>query len=718
MLRPTSIQKLFHLFVAVSLLAVTFLFTSPVSAQDLAPNPVAEQYLLDDLRATGSIDLEWYFTTPEERVIGGQFLADALKDAQVVSNHSIYIANATVVGDVWLDNRTFTSNLDFRKMEFDGMVNLAGGQLQSLTIYDSTFNDSLSFLRSSFSGNVDVRYNEIKGGLTLYGAHISGELLLDSTRILGTAPMEGSSYPTEVWLTTVDGLASFTGTEFQGEAKFSQASFGRMELTGAIFNSDAYLDGLIVEHSITAAGVSFSGSADFTDLTVGDSADFKNSIFKAPVSYENSSVERNADFSYSKFRSTANFSNFSAGNFLLFKSVTFNLDVTFENATTSRQADFTDAVFNGKAVFDYFTADRFMDFVNTDFKKDFSLYYATVAWPYFDQATFRGPVTFEGIHTSEDLEFTDTSYEYKEKPFPVTLANVEGAVVFTNFSAPAGLLLSDSHFGSLSLLTKDNPTIQLIDLTDTDIDGDLSLDNVNMKDFLAGGVSVGGSTTLYRVTIAEQLDLRNANIGFLKLDDQFTPPTSTQSFNLRGMTYSDIDMGDQGLTDLTRRALLKYINDSAYSPQAYQALSQFLTDKGHPEWAADVDLAQKRRERNEVLTPLSGGWFWSWFLDIFSGYGHRPAQAFIWSALVVAVGSFVFRRREDMCPVEQEDVRLEYNPIWYSFALFLPYIDLGIASKWEPTPEKKWMRTYKYVHMMMGWILAPIALLTFGGIIG
>ena len=71
-----------------------------------------------------------------------------------------------------------------------------------------------------------------------------------------------------------------------------------------------------------------------------------------------------------------------------------------------------------------------------------------------------------------------------------------------------------------------------------------------------------------------------------------------------------------------------------------------------------------------------------------------------------------------LLPVEQEDAKVEYNPIWYSFALFLPYIDLGIACKWEPNPERKWARYYKYVHMLLGWVLAPIALLTFGGVIG
>jgi len=131
-----------------------------------------------------------------------------------------------------------------------------------------------------------------------------------------------------------------------------------------------------------------------------------------------------------------------------------------------------------------------------------------------------------------------------------------------------------------------------------------------------------------------------------------------------------------------------------------------------------VTLAQKRRERDEILMPLSGSWFWSWFLDIFDGYGYRPAFAFIWSGLVIVIGAFIFRRKADMLPVEQEDVQVEYNPIWYSFALFLPYIDLGIARKWEPSPERKWARNYKYVHIILGWALTLITLLSFSGIFG
>ena len=115
--------------------------------------------------------------------------------------------------------------------------------------------------------------------------------------------------------------------------------------------------------------------------------------------------------------------------------------------------------------------------------------------------------------------------------------------------------------------------------------------------------------------------------------------------------------------------------------------------------------------------PRSGPWFWSWFLDIFSGYGQRPDFAFVWSALVITIGAIVFRREEDMVILDDSDAKPPYNPVLYSFALFLPYIDLGVASKWDPKPDRRFAGIYKHVHRLMGWVLMPIALLTFGGII-
>jgi hypothetical protein len=716
MIRNTFIQNMFRMLIAMSLFAATFMFAQPVSAQEIAPNPAAEQYLLNELRATGIVDLQWNFAEGERGVSGDALLA-ALKDPEVLSKPLIYIANATVTNDLWARDLIVPANLVFAEVEFAGFANFASTQLQSFEAYDSTFmgdidfsdasvsrqvsfvrntvngtvyfgtseidgyanitnntfKGSVSFLRSTLNGNVDLRDNVISESLNLYGAHVAGELLLDGSKILGTQAMPGSSSPTEVWNTTVDGLASFDNVEFTGDAKFFGSHFSKLEVIGAVFNS----------------------SVDF-----GEAA-----------------VDQIANFDSTNFTSDADFTNFSTGSDANFRSASFNGAAVFENVSVGRDGNFQSATFNGIANFDYFTAERFVDFSWTTFNQDFKFYYTEVAYPYFYNTVFNGPVTFEGMQASQAFEIIDSTYNSKE-PFTAFLIDVTGPVNFTGITVPAGLLLSGSHFESLTISTNGVGEIASIDLTGSAIDSDLIIKDVSMARFLAEGSSVGGSTTLKRVSIKQKLDLRNASIGFLNVDDNLEWPKDPQAFNLRGMTYSDIDLGDQGLTEETWKGLLQLVHQSAYSPQSYQALSQFLVDKGHPDWASEVQLAQRGRERSEILTPLSGSWFWSWFLFIFAGYGHRPVFAIFWSMLVIATGAFVFRRKEYMLPIEQDDVQVEYNPIWYSFALFLPYIDLGIASKWEPNPERKWARNYKYIHMIMGWVLAPIALLTFGGIIG
>ena len=669
-MKPHPCFPAFILLIAYMLvLPVSTVQASPQSSS--VPNPAAETYVLNELRSTGYANLE--FLPEEERVIGGTFLINALKDPEVRSQPVISITNGTIAGDLLANDLVIPFNIFFTNMEFDGFVSFSGAQLQSITIYNSNFHKSLNFMRTTFDGNADLRKNVIQESVNFSGAHVSGELWFDETEILGTEKLDGTTIPVEFAYMTVGGLASFAATTFQGDASFGRSSFQRLEMTAT-----------------------FNGIAVFVETR----------------------VEETADFSSAQFASRALFENFNTGSDANFDVAWFNAEADFKNASIGRDAKFTSAEFNGEAIFDYFKAERFVDFTNTIFHQSFRFHSTTVSHLHFEYTVFNGPVALEGMRASQAVELVNTSYVYTEEPFRFTLVDMHGAVSFTGFTAPAGILLSDGNFGSLRISANENPEIAFIDMTGTDIDSNLIIENVNIKSFLAEGLSVGESTTLSHVSVREKLDMRNANIGILKLEDQLEWPVDPQSFNLRGLTYSDIDLGDQGFTEESWQRLLQLVNGSAYSRQAYQSLSQLLTDKGHPDWAAEVTLAQKRRERDEILMPLSGSWFWSWFLDIFDGYGYHPAFAFIWSGLVIVIGAFIFRRKEDMLPVEQEDVQVEYNPIWYSFALFLPYIDLGIARKWEPSPERKWARNYKYVHMILGWALTLITLLSFSGIFG
>jgi len=635
-------------------------------------------------------------------------------------NRNLVISGNTINGDVTANDATFKNNVN---------------------ISENTTIGSLSVAQSSINGSADFRKNTISESINFHNTYITGEFLFDDSEINGSeSQFDSTTFPVELGYLTVDGLASFSNTKLAGSANFANSTFGKLDASNATFKKSVSFEEALVNRSANFKGTTFSGKADFTGFKTDDNAKFENATFKADaifinahtVNYANFNgatfsgianftgfkTDDNAIFENATFKGDANFNNLHVGNFANFDQVAFQGEANFENATVVRAAEFNGTKFMGKAIFDYFTAERFLDFVNVTFAKGFSIYYASVAWPYFDGVTFNGPVNFEGLRASEDFEINNTSYNFFEKPFPMTFAIIEGAVKFSDFTSPAGMNLSNSEFRNLSISTKDNPRMAEINLSSTYILTDLKIEKVDMQNFLAESLYIEGSTSLKQVTISKKLDLRNAYIGFLKVDEKFKWPNDPTAFNLRGMVYTDIDLGNRGLTEDTWNGLLLLIEQSAYSPQAYDALSQFLTDKGHPDWAGDVKLANKVRERDEILTPLSGPWVWSWFLFIFAGYGYRPALAFLWSGLVVLFGAYVFRNKEHMLPVEQNDIHLVYNPFWYSFSLFLPYIDLNIATKWAPNPERTWLRNYKYIHMILGWILAPIALLAFSGILG
>lgn len=543
---------------------------------------------------------------------------------------------------------------------------------------------NLSFDTCQFDGSINLSHAET-GELKIENSNVSGFFRMDRATVNGDLALESSTFQNAVGLSeiNVDGDLIGRGSQFLGTRLDVNMDYpfelyrGQVKL--AVDFSDA-----------TIAGKSIFDNSHF------DEVHFTNAIFLDETSFSDASVETNS----------------------LFDGTTFEKNATFDNFSTGNYADFTDATFKADATFDFSTFTRFLDFAHTTFDQNFSFYYVTAGWvDIIYNTNFNGPVNFEGMHITENFEINDSQYNYDGEPFDFYLVNVEGAAWLRNFDSPAGINASYGHFTIFEFSTDTPFDLQTLDISSAKIGSEFFLENVSIKNFLAEGLSVGQSTTFNQVDITETLDLRNAGIGHLRAD-QFKWPNNPSAFYLHGMSYTDIDLGEQGLSDETWQSLLQLVNQSAYSPQAYQSLSQFLKDKGHADWAGEVDLAGKRRERDETMSPLSGPWFWSWFLDIFIGYGHRPFLAFLWSGLVIFFGAFIYWKEEDMVILDTSDARPVYNPIFYSFALFIPFIELDIASKWDPKPSRKFASYYKHLHRILGWVLMPIALLTFGGIIG
>jgi hypothetical protein len=231
-----------------------------------------------------------------------------------------------------------------------------------------------------------------------------------------------------------------------------------------------------------------------------------------------------------------------------------------------------------------------------------------------------------------------------------------------------------------------------------------------------------------QMTVSDELNLSNASLGYFTIGEKpFWPTLESGKFDLRGLTYTDIafatlnkdeDLEYQEFDGKQKQNLLgDMVAKSVYSPQAYRTLEQVMTENGHPSWAADVEYARKVRERDHILAKGSSPWFLSWLLCLFSGYGQRPIYALGWSVAVILLGTWFFRNVDDFETHEKGDDKPTYNPLLYSFALFIPFFDFDFAKSWDPKPNRTFIIIYKQVHRLLGWIVAPIALLAFSGLI-
>jgi len=619
-------------------------------------NPAAEEYVKNEILASGDADLEKAFPNASDRAVRADFIVSLWKDPTFQVLPFFKLRNAIILGDIKAERLTIPFDVEFWACKFDGRIEMSRANIQSFGMYDSIVTGAVRMGRLTAQGDLALYTSIYEGGVVLYKANIGGNLLARGSQFNAIEPDEGSFAPFELWKTQVGEITEFTNTMIKGEAKVDDAEFG----------IDVYFNDAIFEEN-----------ASFRNVTVGNNASFQGAIFKNDFSFENSVVDRD----------------------------------TF----------FTGVTFHGNANFDYFSGRNFVYFDSTIFDNDFSLAYSILSWPYFWDATFNGSVDFEGMQTSNELDFSDSRYNYKDEPFTITLAKVDKAVKFNDFAALGGLVLENNLFGDLIISGKENQKFDFISLNSTTVAEGLVLENVNVDIFFADGFSAAKSSAFYNVSVIEALDLGDAHLGQLTLD-QFVWPSDSWDFNLHGATYKDIRLmdHDSGEKNINRGNWERYFNivqSSKFDPEVYKTFEQFLADKGLQDLIPEVELAKKRRERDYILVPYSSEWIWSWFLDIFAGYGQRPGRALLCSLLVIGAGAFVFRKESELVSLEKPEAMPPYNPILYSFALFIPFIDLGIADKWNPKPGRKGGWLYKHFHKMMGWILMPVAILTFGGFI-
>jgi hypothetical protein len=85
--------------------------------------------------------------------------------------------------------------------------------------------------------------------------------------------------------------------------------------------------------------------------------------------------------------------------------------------------------------------------------------------------------------------------------------------------------------------------------------------------------------------------------------------------------------------------------------------------------------------------------------------------------IVVLFGGLVFRSRTSVVARDAADLSQTYNPLWYSFDLLTPFINLHQADVWVPRQDWRFGRNYAHIHRIIGWILVPIGIAAITGII-
>ena len=235
-----------------------------------------------------------------------------------------------------------------------------------------------------------------------------------------------------------------------------------------------------------------------------------------------------------------------------------------------------------------------------------------------------------------------------------------------------------------------------------------------------------GRNAFFRKTVFNGwVDFGHADIGgnFVTTEAQFNSPDKPTNFTglktdiadfSRARFATDYLLDAMAYRELKADSPTAFVDGARYSSDAYASLESFLKRQGMESSANNVYIAQKRRERSGLNLPGKIG---SVVLDLLVGYGRRPWLAFIWSAVCIAIGWLVFRRRKDMEPQKAEYENRPYSAFWYSLDLFLPFVDLQAAGFWSPRKDRRFARSYVAIHTLLGWILIPIGLAAVSGLI-
>ncbi len=471
---------------------------------------------------------------------------------------------------------------------------------------------------------------------------------------------------------------------------------GRISIHGAIIHDPLRLSSYDVTHNVDLSGCEFRGSVDLSYSIFRGFLLLANCDFVGPTDFTKVRVDNTLDLSASSFLFPFNLKSASIdGDLLLngsnFKSTSSPANISYAIVTHSIECSSTQ--FGGGATFWGTEALGSVSFdkVVVDSKSKFSMAHARV----------HGNLTFLNCKFENGI---DLSYVACNNNLLMVQSNFEGSKTSLDLSSSViGMDFSVVGCEIAGKFTFERSAAQ-----------GLILDSVNVKEFAAPYAQISRIARLRRLIVSDQMNLTGTRFSAISLEELKWPAKSEDGryrTQLSGFSFERIDAKNP--LEL-HRTLLKLLSDSVFHASAYEQIEHYWAAAGYQSFADEVFVDRRLRQARTEASVI--GELLDYALFYVVGFGRYPQRSIYFIAGFLTMGSLLFRKKwMNLVESNNSYASLHYNAFWYSLDTLLPVVDLRMQKAWEPYGWK--LYTYYVMHRIAGFVLVPVFLLSFTGII-
>jgi hypothetical protein len=536
-------------------------------------------------------------------------------------------------------------------------------------------------------------------GIVIKNAVIKGDVFLNNSTIPFTLVFLNCNF---------ESAFNANNTIFENMAMFDNCTFNSVDLANSTFRS-----------CFSARKVVFSGYADFASTKFNSQADFTGTEFNnkdkavsfdgvkaiGDVSFDNATFAGGANFTKAEFESQVCMKKvkFINKSDVAFFSIRISKDLSLDGSYFEGSASFMNSSFGGVSI----TGAEFVDpnatilFGQISIENNF----------YLNDSAFMGQVNFYSCNIGQNFYCENTKFNSKKTTVHFFHMTINKDAFFANTSFNGQVAFGDMKIESLLAISKTKF---------------LSEDEIkifsNQADYFTINETVFNGSVLFKKNTIGSLLLAdtqfNSKNGIVDLGDTSVRENIILErtvfkgpIGLEGLRYGKISIrGDSNSTE----GLLQLLEQANYSQDAYTTLENSFRKQGYFKQADRVYIELRRRQGKELSSGIAK--IWNRFLDLSVGYGKNLHRVIYPIVFFTALGSILFRRKY-MIPRGEETKCIRYFPLFYSIDLFLPVINMYWTKDWMPKKECAFLNFWMVVHAIAGWILIPLALAVWMGII-